>query len=258
MLRRMLDPDAIDLDELCLALDSRDSYDMSWWISPATGEIRPHIPDVDGDSSPEDDGWTHVAPAGSHDGYRDMEDFIAVVPDQRMAEQLGRAIVGRGAFRRFKDALFDAPELREHWFRFHHARARRRALDWLESEDLISSEDAERARVDHPDPPLFVDPLAAAVAADLALLYGERLRQVLIFGSRARGDHTEESDLDLLVVLSDPVEPWSELRSMREVLLRHFDRSFVVIAAMPVAESAWRAPAEPVLIRAVAEGIRVT
>lgn len=252
----MLDPRSIDLDELCAALD--DSHDgVSWWIEPATGAIRPHIPDLDGDGSPEENGWTSIPPGGSDEGYRDMEAFVDAVPDRRASDQLGRAIVGRGAFRRFNDVLSDVPELRDQWFRFRDARAHRRALDWLESEGLVSASDAARARGLHPDPVLIVDPLASAVAADLAELYGERLRQVLIFGSRARGDQTEESDLDLLVVLADPVQPWEELRSMRDVLGRHFDRSFVVIAALPVAESVWRAPTEPVLIRAATEAVRV-
>lgn len=253
----MLDPRSIDIDELCRALDGQEDVEVSWWIDPGTGEIRPHIPDADGYATPEEDGWTSVPPAGSRAGYRDMEEFATAVPDRRTSELLGRAIVGRGAFRRFRDALSDLPELRDQWLRFRDARGRRRALDWLEQEGLISAPDAEGARAEHPDPVLIVDPLASAVAADLAEFYGERLREVLIFGSRARGDHTAESDLDLLVVLADPVQPWTELRSMREVLWHHFDRSFVVIVALPVAESTWRAPAEPVLIRAAAEAVRV-
>ncbi|MGQ0575340.1 MAG: UPF0158 family protein [Pseudonocardia sp.] len=255
----MLDPDAVDLDELCTALDSRDDY-VSWWIHPTSGEIRPIVPDVDGDEASEElfeNGWRRIETGDSRGGYRDMADFVAEVPDRRAAELLDRAITGRGAFHRFKDTLFEFPDLRERWFRFRDARARRRALDWLEFEDLVSPEDAERARATHPDPPLRIDPLATAVAADLAELYGDRLRQVLMFGSRARGDHTEDSDLDLVVVLADPVEPWSELRAMREVLGRHLDRSFVVVSALPTAESVWAAPTDPVLIRARAEAVRV-
>lgn len=252
----MLDPRSLDLEELCTAMDSHD-FEMSWWIDPATGEIRPHVPDVDGDETPEEDGWTFIPPVESHDGYRDMEDFVAAVPDPRASELLGRAIVGRGAFRRFKDTLFDLPELREQWFRFRDARARRRALDWLEVEGLVTTEDAAEVRELHADPVLISDPLAAAVAADLAELYGARLRQVLMHGSRARGDHTEESALGLVVVLADPVEPWTELRAMREVLESHFDRCFVVVTALPVAESTWRAPTEAVVVRAAAEAVRV-
>lgn len=252
----MLDPDAIDLEDLCTALDDH-SPEMSWWIDPVSGEIRPHLPDVDGDQTPEEDGWAFIRPADSREGYQDMADFVAAVPDRRAADMLDRAITGRGAFRRFKDTLFDFPELREQWFRFRDSRARRRALDWLETEDLISSDDADRARAAHPDPPVAGDPLAAAVATDLAELYGDRLRHVLIFGSRARGDHTDESDLDLLVVLEDPVSPWDELRRMDDILWRHSDRSGIVVSAMTVGLARWRTPETPVLIRAAAEGVRV-
>ncbi len=253
----MLDPRSIDLDELCLALDGQDNGEMSWWIDPTTGALRPHIPDVDGAETPGEHGWVVVEPAGSRSGYRDMEDFAALLPDRRVAEMLVRAVAGRGAFRRFGDVLSDLPEVREQWSRFRNARARRRALDWLESQGLVSAAHAGRVRGSYPDPVLIADPLAAAIAADLLELYGERLREVLVFGSRARGDHTEESDLDLIVVLADPVQPWAELRFMDQLLWRHFDRSFVVIAALPVAESAWHAPTEPVLIRAAGEAVRV-
>ncbi|MGH9243243.1 MAG: UPF0158 family protein [Acidimicrobiales bacterium] len=57
-----------------------------------------------------------------------MEEFIELVPDQRPAHLLARAIDGRGAFRRFKDTLSDLPELRDQWFIFHDARMSRRAV----------------------------------------------------------------------------------------------------------------------------------
>jgi predicted nucleotidyltransferase len=46
-----------------------------------------------------------------------------------------------------------------------------------------------------------VERIAALVAEDLRQLYGQRLRQVLLFGSWARGDATDDSDIDLMVVL---------------------------------------------------------
>ncbi len=42
-----------------------------------------------------------------------------------------------------------------------------------------------------------------AVGKKVREAFGERVREVLIFGSRARGDWNEESDLDVLVVIDD-------------------------------------------------------
>lgn len=253
---RMLDPDAIDLNELSVALDDRD-YERSWWISPTTGEIKPHLPEIDGDETPEEDGWRHIEPATSHEAYQDMADFVAGVPDRRAADLLDRAMSGRGAFRRFKDTLFDLPELREQWVRFRDARAARRALHWLEDAELITAEEAERARAAYEDPPMVTNPLATAVARDLRELYGDRLREVLIFGSRARGDHTDESDLDLLVVLDDPVDKWHEQDVMDDVLWRHSLESGVVVTTVVIGLARWRLRAGPMLLRAAAEGVRV-
>jgi hypothetical protein len=73
---------------------------------------------------------------GSHEGYRDMEAFIATVRNQRLQERLERAISGRGAFRYFKDMLLDYPTERERWFQFKQERLYQRILDWLETHGI--------------------------------------------------------------------------------------------------------------------------
>lgn len=44
----------------------------------------------------------------------------------------------------------------------------------------------------------------------LAALYGERLKGVYLYGSYARGDAREDSDVDVAVVLAGPVNHWQE------------------------------------------------
>ena len=39
----------------------------------------------------------------------------------------------------------------------------------------------------------------------LVRIYGERLRGVYLYGSHARGEATEDSDVDVLIVLDGPV-----------------------------------------------------
>lgn len=45
--------------------------------------------------------------------------------------------------------------------------------------------------------------LLAELKTGLKGLYGERLVSVILYGSQARGDATEDSDIDVLVVLQD-------------------------------------------------------
>ena len=42
-------------------------------------------------------------------------------------------------------------------------------------------------------------------------IYGERLVQMVLFGSQARGDAEPGSDIDVLVVLKDPVRAGEEI-----------------------------------------------
>ena len=57
-----------------------------------------------------------------------------------------------------------------------------------------------------------VESVLLELAAGLRRVYGERLVGVYLFGSWARGDATEHSDIDVAVVLKEPVDVWQELK----------------------------------------------
>jgi predicted nucleotidyltransferase len=202
-----------------------------------------------------------IEPLDSSESYADLEDFTARVRDHRARALLERAISGRGAFRRFKDTLFDFPALRQAWFKFHDTRMERRALKWLMDNDLVDPAAAERAIIERQDPELpelsgNFDPheVAREAARELRGLYGDRLRDVLLFGSWARGDAHPESDIDLLVVLDQVDSVWEELRRMDPILWRLSLDNDTVISATPVAADDLKRTSAPILIRAKAEG----
>jgi predicted nucleotidyltransferase len=258
----MLDPDDIDLDLLVEALDDHSAeldHGHSWWLDPVSGAVRRYDADLDEESADDLDeaGFVNVDALPSSVGYEDMEDFIEQLSDRRARDLLQQAIEGRGAFRRFKDRLFEFPDLRQDWFTFRDARARRRAVEWLHERALISDQRASEAINTYADPPVGgrSASLSRAVAADLQELYGSRLVTVLVFGSRARGDADSESDLDLLVVLEGEVDPWAEHRRMEEILWKHTLGSGTLVSALPVAHARFEAPDEPVLIRARSEAV---
>lgn len=134
----------IDLDELCEAMEDS-PYEHDYYLDLETGEIL-FTSDYMGDEETEklkdqieedSDHYERVPKAESHEGYENMESFIATVEGERLAELLEVAIKGKGAFSRFKDVLLNYPEERERWFQFKDYRMQERALEWLDSIDVI-------------------------------------------------------------------------------------------------------------------------
>jgi len=260
----MLDPDQIDLRDLAQALQDH-SDDHEWWLDPSNGEIVSWS-ELAGDEldegHPGERGFVLIEPVPSHEAYEDMVDFAARVSDPDLARRLQRALNGRGAFRRFKDELYEHPDVRADWHAFSDARMARRGADWLADHDLIGDRARDALVAGHPDPaPTAAQSgrarLASEVARDLRDLFGERLREVRMFGSSARGDEDPESDLDLLVVLTGPRDSWADHARMDDVLWRHTLQSGIVVSAMPVSVADVASPAKPALRRALDEGIAV-
>lgn len=82
-----------------------------------------------------------------------MADFADAVGDDAAGRRLRRAIRGKGAFRRFRDELFEEyPDLVPTWQVFRDTRARCRAVEWLLEQGLVEEDAANRFLAEHPDP----------------------------------------------------------------------------------------------------------
>jgi hypothetical protein len=152
----------VDLDEIAQALSGQTDYEHRWLLDPATGELHIWTSDtsldgqnlVDGDELEQTD-LVAIDPLPSSVWYRDMADFAERISDDQAARRLERAISGRGAFRRFRDELFEEyPDLVAVYQGFRDVRARRRAVEWLLEEGLVDRGEAERYLARHPDPDL--------------------------------------------------------------------------------------------------------
>jgi hypothetical protein len=131
---------AIDLDALSDVLGGG-LESTGGRIDLVTGEVWPEFvmdeawsSDEPEDEDEDEDRWLFVQPIGSRPAYRDMLAFIATRENYDLAARLAQAVNGRGAFRRFKDALIDWPEDRDDWFEFSDERRRGRARAWLADE----------------------------------------------------------------------------------------------------------------------------
>jgi predicted nucleotidyltransferase len=89
----------------------------------------------------------------------------------------------------------------------------------------------------------------------LAELYGERLRAMVLFGSWARGDAEEDSDIDVLVVLDEVESAFGEIDRMEQVVYPLSLQKDVVIAPIPISDRDWRERRTPLLLNVRREGL---
>jgi len=64
-----------------------------------------------------------------------MERFCQTYPNQRVSERLSDAIRAKGAYRRFKDLVFDLG-IQDKWNRFEHFAYEQIAIEWLEDKGI--------------------------------------------------------------------------------------------------------------------------
>jgi hypothetical protein len=75
-----------------------------------------------------------VEPVASREQYRMMERFIETVVHEPLKQKLADSIVGKGAFRRFKDVVARYPTERKRWFAFRDVLLHQFILEWLSAE----------------------------------------------------------------------------------------------------------------------------
>lgn len=102
-----------------------------------------------------------------------------------------------------------------------------------------------------------LDAILAELKAGLQALYGERLSQVILYGSQARGDAEEFSDIDVMIVLKGDFDLWEEKNRSSHFVADLSLKYDAVISRFFVNEEALQTPDTGLMINVRQEGIPI-
>ena len=90
---------------------------------------------------------------------------------------------------------------------------------------------------------------------EVKLLYGGNLHSIILYGSRARGEADEGSDIDLLIVLNDYKDFWQEFHKVEKIASELSFKHDLLISAIPIREGDYRERVSPLILNIKREGV---
>jgi len=90
---------------------------------------------------------------------------------------------------------------------------------------------------------------------ELAKFYGNRLVKLILFGSQARGNANEDSDIDIMVVLKGPISPGDEVIRMADIATQLDLKYNTFISLIPIADEDFVHRQTPLMDNIRREGI---
>ena len=105
--------------------------------------------------------------------------------------------------------------------------------------------------------PTQINSALAQVKQMLVALYGEKLSALYLYGSYARGDFHEGSDVDLMIALKGEINSGQEVNRMSSALADICLKYDLLIATYPVPEKWLQDRQGPLFINVRREGIRL-
>ncbi|SRR6266568_2813089 len=92
---------------------------------------------------------------------------------------------------------------------------------------------------------------------ELQNIYADRLKEIILFGSYARGDYSSESDIDLLVVLDHLNDLAAEREKYVPAVCRISLKYDTVLSVIPFDYHMYQTKKTPLIMNVHKEGVRV-
>lgn len=85
-----------------------------------------------------------------------------------------------------------------------------------------------------------LDPILTRFRAALNEVYGTRVKRVVLFGSRARGEGRSDADYDIAVFLDPLTDRWVELDRLADLRVTFIDQTDAFFDVMPYPIAAYQ------------------
>ncbi|MEW6083415.1 MAG: nucleotidyltransferase domain-containing protein [Chloroflexota bacterium] len=105
--------------------------------------------------------------------------------------------------------------------------------------------------------PKEIKTLLGKLKSALKQMYGEQFKEAYLFGSYARGDYNTDSDVDILIVLSDFEKYGAELNRTSEMIGNLSLEYGTTVSVIFAREREWQMDKLPLLLNIHAEGVAV-
>lgn len=163
----------------------RNAPDTESFLDTRTGEVitlvenGPNVEELRAKVLSGGDIFLRVEPASSREQYKWMERFVAGVAEPTLRERLIISIDGKGAFRRFKDALLNFPVERERWFAYRGELLHWHIQEWFARDGLTTTEPPPWGVITEPVETDVPSPRATTTTETPADAYRRQAREVL-------------------------------------------------------------------------------
>ncbi|OYD13898.1 hypothetical protein CH333_09580 [candidate division WOR-3 bacterium JGI_Cruoil_03_44_89] len=91
----------------------------------------------------------------------------------------------------------------------------------------------------------------------LTEIYGEDLIEIVLYGSYARGEASEDSDIDIFVLLKKVKNPFKERQKFAQIVWELSLKNDIVISALPVEYEQFQNKSLPIFCQAREEGVMI-
>jgi predicted nucleotidyltransferase len=100
-----------------------------------------------------------------------------------------------------------------------------------------------------------IEQLVSQIKEPLLKIYGEKIKQVILYGSCVRGQATKDSDIDVLVVVDDTLNPFEVRKGLSDTIFDILLEEGELISVIVVPEHFFKNYNSPFLLNVKEEGI---